>query len=290
LNSIFRLSINLETTRIISTEYPFSYSRANRKHYRRIDESLKQQKAIERKRLTNYENVINSGSRSDINIDRCEFNIGSTALLTNLSNLLFGELIPQGLGARLPGKYSNVPKINILDLGGGVGKLMFIIRGLIYSYRQGNLTLSLENSDIVVSNLVDFFNFLFPPMATGITDRSGVRGVIMSAEFPHLKFYNYFDIIVAQNSIFHHSLWPELCLTNVFKMLKAGGDFLATTPPKLKRKICDQSINFHEIIVASELFEIKETYQWGDEYFHMVATTNISKPDPLGTELFRNER
>lgn len=67
----------------------------------------------------------------------------------------------------------------------------------------------------------------------------------MVIELPPDDFYNRFDIITAQNSVYYCSQHPELATLNIWKMLKDGGVALVTIP---------QGVREIERIIGSKIY------------------------------------
>jgi len=107
-------------------------------------------------------------------------------------------------------------KITVCDMGGGDGTLL----GKVVKQYDSTERSRLETT---LTSLVDFPR---QPFYSDTVDNV----VITSAELPPTEFYESFDVIAAQNSIYFWTDFPELATGKVAKMLKPGGIFIATIP------------------------------------------------------------
>lgn len=112
-------------------------------------------------------------------------------------------------------------KVRYCDIGGGDGSLV-INAVLPYRARRSVQGSQLETT---MTTLLDYGIRYSGWTAVDRTVETGV-------ELPPDEFYQAFDVISAQNSIYFWSQYPELATLNVAKMLKPGGVFLATLPKK----------------------------------------------------------
>jgi len=76
----------------------------------------------------------------------------------------------------------------------------------------------------------------------------------MAVELPGDDLFERFDVIVAQNSVFFWSHYPELALLNMYKMLKPGGVILVTVPIAPQPVAGDEVLDMGDLVWECELF------------------------------------
>jgi SAM-dependent methyltransferase len=131
--------------------------------------------------------------------------------------------------------------IRVCDVGGGLGGLM---AKTSFAFEPGLVECSM-------TTLVDF-----KPQEE--VRKLGISRVeSMAIELPLDSFFASSDVIVAQNSVFYWSAYPELATLNLWKMLDKGGVVLATIP-SASGSLLPVGFNTEKYLRESALFDFEQ--------------------------------
>ena len=225
-----------QSGRIIETGWP----RVGRQSYptavAELETSVKKQIKLEK-------TIVDVGYRDVLGTIRTRsgvFNLGGATLVFELQELLSQKMknVHQG------------EVVEVCDVGGGNGFLLE--RGTIEwtninsrGYRQRN---QLETT---LTTLIKHDEELLDSRKNAIDNL--VEG--MGIELPQDNFFERFDAIVAQNSVFFWSQYPELALRNLYKMSKPGGSVLVTIPTARVPVYKDNAFDMEDLISGCEYFD-----------------------------------
>lgn len=141
------------------------------------------------------------------------FNISDVSLGRDLSDAIYLKL--EDLADEADGV------VKVCDIGGGDGSLL---GNVVWQFR-GRFAVY-DGAGKIETTMTSLIDFGLREITTTSVDRT----VLTSVELPPDDFYQAFDIVTAQNSVYFWSSYPELATFNVYKMLKSDGLLLATLP------------------------------------------------------------
>lgn len=226
--------------RIVETDWPKTPHSHHKEAYKEIAESLKDQVKFEMslRGMSKRQSL----TSSYMGIYRTE----NTVFYTS-SNLLAPEL-QQELAEKMQDPES--PKnIRICDIGGGAG---ILLTANVAEYKESHLNAPKEKTlTTVLTTLIHHdARVLQEIQEMGRID--SIR--TMAVELPHDDFYQFFDIIICQNSVFHWSDYPELATLNLWKMLRENGIVIANIPSS-ERNLNGTLFNVKDFLENSNLFK-----------------------------------
>ncbi|OGM11784.1 hypothetical protein A2Z22_04410 [Candidatus Woesebacteria bacterium RBG_16_34_12] len=201
-----------------------------------IQQQIELEKAIMEFGNRNLLGAINVGSSG-------VFNLGGTTLIPELQELLYQKME----------NISQKELVEVCDVGGGNGILLE--RGTVewtnkYSrgYRKRNqirttLTTLVKHDKELLDSRQEAIDHL-------------VEG--MGIELPLDDFFGKFDVIIAQNSVFFWSQYPELALLNLYKICKPGGVILVTVPTDKMPVRMDKAFDMVDLMWDCSYFDCQK--------------------------------
>jgi SAM-dependent methyltransferase len=178
------------------------------------------------------------------------FNLGGIALAPYIADELIRKMNAQ-----------KSTDIELCDVGGGNGHLLQVATYLWTGSATSRLRLQRSRLKITMTTLYKHQPDLLDLRREIIDNLIIGTGI----ELPTNDLYNRFDILVAQNSVFFWSNYPELALTNLYKMCRPGGVVFATAPVGPITVAGKAEIYLVDVIPTSQLFvcdvlEVREEY------------------------------
>lgn len=156
----------------------------------------------------------------------------------NLKGTQLVPVVEEEILRRLHDRNDDQP-VAICDIGGGDGTLL---RAATFDLRRKP-----ETADRITTTLTTLVHHA--------TEYQGIDEIkTMAIELPPTEFFGKFDIIIAQNSVYFWTNFPELATLNMWKMLKEGGVVLATVP-SVSRTLNDMAFDTKNYLRNSPLFE-----------------------------------
>lgn len=148
--------------------------------------------------------------------------------------------------------------IHVCDLGGGNG---FLLERTVINWKNPHSP-GYALRDRLNTTLTTLVNFDPDLLASRRYDIDQLL-VGTAIELPPDNLFANFDLVLAQNSVFFYSIFPELATLNLRKMLRPGGVIFATLP--LKPFLNELAgFDLREYLRRQSLFRYQELERKGD--------------------------
>jgi SAM-dependent methyltransferase len=192
----------------------------------------------------------------------------------NLDSQTLSTVLEDEINLKMTEDESSI--VDVCEIGAGNGDMLYNV-AIKYKGQRPHYIGTKDRLHTTMTTLIHHEDDSFLGRENRIIDQ--IR--TMAVELPPDDFQRRFDILAAQNSVFYWSQYPELAVTNMWKMLKEKGVVLATIPRSI-RDINGKPFDLVTFLKSSPLFEYEEV-----ENGRASRTIRLKRKDISENDLIR---